>query len=51
MAAALLDLGLKRGDHVAIWGFNTVEWYISFLAVFRAGLIGVGMFIIRRNLF
>ncbi|XP_065205855.1 medium-chain acyl-CoA ligase ACSF2, mitochondrial-like [Planococcus citri] len=43
LAAALMNLGLKRGDHVAIWGFNTVEWYLSFLAAFRAGFIVVNL--------
>lgn len=36
-----LDMGLRRGDHIGIWGFNTVEWYLSYLAAFRAGLVAV----------
>ncbi|XP_065221999.1 medium-chain acyl-CoA ligase ACSF2, mitochondrial-like isoform X2 [Planococcus citri] len=43
LAAALINLGLKRGDHVAIWGFNTIEWYLSFLAAFRAGIVVVNL--------
>ncbi|XP_065222005.1 medium-chain acyl-CoA ligase ACSF2, mitochondrial-like isoform X2 [Planococcus citri] len=43
LAAAFMNLGLKRGDHVAIWGFNTIEWYLSFLAAFRAGIVVVNL--------
>ncbi|XP_065221994.1 medium-chain acyl-CoA ligase ACSF2, mitochondrial-like [Planococcus citri] len=43
LAAALMNLGLKRGDHVAIWGFNTIEWYLSLLAAFRAGVVVVNL--------
>ncbi|XP_065222001.1 medium-chain acyl-CoA ligase ACSF2, mitochondrial-like [Planococcus citri] len=43
LAAGLMNLGLKRGDHVAIWGFNTIEWYLSFLAAFRAGIVVVNL--------
>ncbi|XP_065224462.1 medium-chain acyl-CoA ligase ACSF2, mitochondrial-like [Planococcus citri] len=43
LAAALMNLGLKRGEHVAIWGFNTIEWYLSFLAAHRAGIVVVNL--------
>lgn len=46
LAAAFQSFGLKSGDHVAIWGFNSVEWYLSFLAVAQAGLVAVsGIFL------
>lgn len=41
LAAGLLQLGLKPGDRVAIWGPNSSDWYISRTAVARAGLIAV----------
>ncbi|XP_065202713.1 medium-chain acyl-CoA ligase ACSF2, mitochondrial-like [Planococcus citri] len=43
LAAAFANLGLKRGNHVALWGFSTIEWYLSFLAAFRAGLVVVNL--------
>lgn len=43
VAAGLLSLGLKGGDRVALWGPNEIEWFISFLAIARAGLIMVGV--------
>lgn len=42
-AAGLLKLGLQRGDHVGIWGPNNLHWYLTMLAVARAGLISVGI--------
>lgn len=29
-ARALISLGVKRGDHVAIWATNVPQWYITF---------------------
>lgn len=26
---------------MALWGFNTIEWYLSFLAASRAGFVVV----------
>ncbi|XP_012252617.2 medium-chain acyl-CoA ligase ACSF2, mitochondrial-like [Athalia rosae] len=43
LAAGLKKLGLKKGDRVGIWGPNTVEWYLSFAAIARAGFRVVGM--------
>lgn len=40
-AAGLRRIGLNYGDRVAIWAPNCVEWYISFMACARAGLITV----------
>ena len=31
-AAALISLGVKAGDHVAVWATNVPEWYITFWA-------------------
>jgi acyl-CoA synthetase (AMP-forming)/AMP-acid ligase II len=41
LAAGLLQLGLKPGDRLGIWGPNSCGWYISKLAASRAGLIAV----------
>ncbi|CAO1348241.1 unnamed protein product [Diamesa hyperborea] len=43
LAAGLLNLGLVKGDRVAIYAPNFTFWYISFMAVARAGLISVGL--------
>ncbi|KAG5671142.1 hypothetical protein PVAND_001355 [Polypedilum vanderplanki] len=41
LAAALLNLGLEKGDKVAIWSPNYEFWLISFMAMARAGLVCV----------
>jgi acyl-CoA synthetase (AMP-forming)/AMP-acid ligase II len=41
MAAGLLQLGLVPGDRVGLWGPNSSDWYISRLALARAGLVAV----------
>lgn len=43
VAAGFKKLGLKRGDRIGIWGPNTMEWYISFMAMSRAGFKIVGL--------
>ncbi|XP_078606586.1 medium-chain acyl-CoA ligase ACSF2, mitochondrial-like [Branchiostoma floridae x Branchiostoma japonicum] len=41
LAAGLVALGLRRGDRVAMWGPNTLEWVLTQYATARAGLIMV----------
>ncbi|XP_069678185.1 medium-chain acyl-CoA ligase ACSF2, mitochondrial-like [Periplaneta americana] len=41
LAAALMQMGLKPGDRLGIWGPNSSEWYISRVAAARGGYIGV----------
>ena len=41
LAAGLLQLGLVPGDRVGLWGPNSSGWYISRLAIARAGLVAV----------
>jgi acyl-CoA synthetase (AMP-forming)/AMP-acid ligase II len=41
LASGLLNLGLSKGDRVAIWSPNFEFWYISMMAIARAGLICV----------
>ncbi|MDO7642255.1 MAG: AMP-binding protein, partial [Reinekea forsetii] len=44
VASGLLSLGLEKGDRVAIYAKNSVEWYISDWAIMMAGLISVPIF-------
>ncbi len=43
VAAALLALGLQRGDRVGIWSANRAEWVVLQFAVPMAGLILVNI--------
>ena len=38
-AAALISLGVKAGDHVAVWATNVPEWYITFWATTKIGAV------------
>ena len=38
-ARALISLGVKRGDHVAIWATNIPQWFITFWASARIGAV------------
>ena len=38
-ARALIALGVKRGDHVAIWATNVPQWYITFWATTKIGAV------------
>ena len=42
-ACSLLKLGLKKGDRLAIWSPNYVEWTITQFAAFKAGIILVNL--------
>ena len=44
LAAGLLELGLKKGDRVGIWGPNMLEWMWTQFATARIGLILVKPF-------
>jgi fatty-acyl-CoA synthase len=41
LAKALLGLGLKHGDRVALLAYNCVEWLEIYAALARAGLVAV----------
>jgi len=43
-AAGLLQLGLRRGDHVAIIAENSIEWTLSFLGISLAGGVAVPVY-------
>ena len=38
-AAALISMGVKAGDHVAVWATNVPEWYITFWATTKIGAV------------
>ncbi|MCL2087475.1 MAG: AMP-binding protein [Oscillospiraceae bacterium] len=38
-AAALIALGVKKGDHVAIWATNVPQWFITFWAATKIGAV------------
>ncbi len=38
-ARALITLGVKRGDHVAVWATNLPQWYITFWATTKIGAV------------
>ncbi len=38
-ARSLIALGVKKGDHVAIWATNVPAWYITFWATTKIGAV------------
>ncbi len=38
-ARSLISLGVKAGDHVAVWASNVPQWYISFWATVKIGAV------------
>ncbi|MBP2650093.1 MAG: Long-chain-fatty-acid--CoA ligase [Firmicutes bacterium] len=38
-ARALIALGVKHGDHVAIWATNVPQWFITFWATTKIGAV------------
>ncbi|NCI79212.1 AMP-binding protein [Acinetobacter kanungonis] len=43
LACSLFKLGFKKGDRLAIWSPNCVEWTITQFAAFKAGIILVNL--------
>ena len=33
----LYDLGVRKGDHVAIWAFDSINWVVAYFATIRIG--------------
>ncbi len=42
-ARSLVSLGVKAGDHVAVWATNVPQWYIAFWATTKIGAVLVTM--------
>lgn len=40
-AKALLAMGVKKGDHVAIWATNVPQWYLTFWSAAKIGAVVV----------
>ena len=38
-AAALISMGVKAGDHVAIWATNVPQWFVTFWATTKIGAV------------
>ncbi|HUM24041.1 MAG TPA: AMP-binding protein, partial [Saccharofermentans sp.] len=38
-ARSLIALGVKKGDHVAIWATNVPAWFITFWATTKIGAV------------
>jgi fatty-acyl-CoA synthase len=39
VARGFMALGLKKGDHIAIWAANLPEWLLVYMAAAKAGLV------------
>lgn len=39
VAKGLIKLGVKRGDHVAVWAYNIPEWVILQFATAKIGAV------------
>ncbi|MCQ2387684.1 MAG: AMP-binding protein, partial [Clostridia bacterium] len=39
VARALISVGVKAGDHVAVWATNIPEWYLTFWATTKIGAV------------
>ena len=38
-ARALISLGVRKGDHVALWATNLPQWYIAFWSTVKIGAV------------
>lgn len=41
MTITFLDMGIKKGEKVAIWSGNSAAWFVSYLAIVKIGAIAV----------
>ncbi len=39
VARALMSVGVRKGDHVAVWATNVPEWYLTFWATIKIGAV------------
>ncbi len=40
-ASMLIDKGVKSGDHVALWAYNSAQWVIAMHGIIKAGAVAV----------
>lgn len=40
-ATHLHQLGVAKGDSVALWGYNSANWLVAFFGIVRAGGVAV----------
>ena len=43
VATALISLGIKPGDHVALCAFNSGDWLVFYFGVLKAGAVAVSL--------
>lgn len=42
-AAKIVQMGVKEGDHVALWGYNSGNWAVTYFSIIKAGAVAVLM--------
>ena len=40
-AAFLMEKGVKPGDMVALWGFNSINWLVAYYGIIKSGAVAV----------
>lgn len=40
-AAKIIGFGIKKNDHVALWGYNCANWFVTYLSIIKAGAVAV----------
>ncbi len=41
LAGELIERGIKPGEHVALWSFNSLQWVISYMAIIKIGAVAI----------
>ena len=34
-ASKLIEMGVKKGDHVVLWSYNNANWFLNFLSIYK----------------
>lgn len=40
-ASKIIQMGVQKGDHVALWGFNSANWFLTYVSIIKAGAVAV----------
>lgn len=40
-ASKIISMGIQKGDHVALWGYNSSDWFITYISIIKAGAVAV----------